>query len=219
MTTKPGFLARLLAGALLVAATAGAHAETCTDSPRTWTLTASNSCGMGEGNADEAGIKGLFPTTDWTRLGDITAASGADHSAYLDIVLTDGAFGTGGFAKGTWTLTAGFWQTYGEAVISMHVGGGPTRPYDYAAFLVVPKTFSGEWSYLQGPGGTGGGFSNLMLWGRGPAACAPGAADCSPPQPCTGAACADVPLPGTLALLGVGAAGLGWHRRRRARAA
>lgn len=207
------FPARLLAAALLAFASASASAATCTDAPRTWTLNASNSCGMGEGNADNAGILGLFPATAWTKLGDITAASGGDNSSFLDIVLTGGAFGTGGFAQGTWTLTSAFWQTYGEAVISLHVGGSPSRPYDHAAFLVVPRTFSGDWSYTQGPGGTGGGFSNLTLWGRGPAACTPGA-DCTPPQPCTGAACSDVPLPGTLALFGAGIAGLGLYRRR-----
>lgn len=173
---------------------------------RTWNLDPANSCATIGGNAavsaDVTGVGGSFAGDPWTKSGDI--ASGGDGSQYLDITLTSGTWG-GKEAEGTWTLTELFWQTFGEAVIHIHVGGNPQRlPDETALFYITKNSLSGTWSYSQDPTtGEGGGLSNLTLWGRGP-----GDSNC-----CDN----NVPEPGSMALLGLGlvvASAVAIRRRR-----
>lgn len=186
-----------VAAAVLLVGSA-AYAAVCSDtsddgSPtRTWTLNAASGCAMGEDNPQAADILAEWPSTPWTNEGDITGDG--DSSAFLDVDLTTGDFG-GKNTAGTWTLSAAFWLTYGEAVISMHVGNGNEDGLaDHASFLLLPGDTSGTWSYVQDPeAGSGGGLSNFHIWGRGTPA----------------------PEPGSLALLGLGLAGLALARRRK----
>lgn len=170
---------------------------------RTWTLDPATGCKTGSGNPLAADILADWPSDPWTPGGDITA--GGDASPFLDITFTMGAFDdddeeASKNTAGTWTLAPSFWLTYGEAVISIHVGGGPDDLDDYASFLLPFGETGGTWSYVQdpegGPGaaGVGGGLSNFHLWGRGTPA----------------------PEPGSLALLGLALAGLAFARRRAA---
>lgn len=200
----------VLASALLLAANS-AFALTCgqnTDPQRLFTIDPAASCSTGQGNPNNADILGYYPGAAWVKLGDITG--GGDNSAFLSANLTSGAWGSSA-AGGDWTLSLAFWQQYGDAVISMHAGNGTP---EHAAFLLTDLTTSGTFNYQNSQ--RGGGFSNFILWGRGPAICT------SPTQPGCGDPGddddddddTDLPEPGTLALLGLGLMGLRVSRRR-----
>ena len=191
---------------------------------RTWQLGSSTAAGMHNGNAGVSaditgsaelyGSPSAFDGADWTKRGDISPASGSGsffNGLFLGIDVTSGAFGSSGVG-GTWSLTPAFWTTYGEAVVTMHVGeatGAVPDAYDTAIFLLTAGTTSGTFSYANT--GAGGGFSNFMVWSRGT-----GNAGCVVVNP--GDCGSDVPLPGTLALLGAGVFGLGWRARRTVKA-
>jgi hypothetical protein len=178
---------------------------TCTDTPgpRNWTLGEATACGTTSGNPNSSGdINGVdvdvgaasdFAGT-WVKEGDVTA--GGDFSNLLNVALNAGSSWGNAPVAGTWTLVANFWSLYSGAVITIHVGGGPTDPDDAAAFRITSGQLSGTWSFTQGEGTNGGGLSNVGIWTSGPRQ--------------------QVPEPMTLGLLGLGLVGVGFARRRRA---
>jgi hypothetical protein len=110
----------------------------------------------------EADIAAEFGLGTWELEGKIAGANGTNES--LTVALLTGAWG-GQSASGTWGIAPGFWTTYGNAVITLHAGNGGGEP-DHFSFLVEPGELSGTWTY-QVNSGTGGGFSNLRLFGTG----------------------------------------------------
>ncbi len=131
----------------------------------------------------------LGPT--WTERADVTAPGGST----LKITLTSGTFGSSGPDAGTWQiLDPNFWTTYGDAVITMHVGqGGDKTSIDNFVWQLTPGALSGSWSY-DGSALKAGGLSNFKLDTRG-----------------TGRQVPDGGLTGML--LGIGALALGVARK------
>lgn len=129
---------------------------------------------------------------DWTKEGELTGSGTND-------LLTVEADSWGTKVTGQWTIDEAFWETYSRAVITMHVGQGGGNP-DAFAWLIVPGETTGIFSYER-IAGTGGGLSNLHLFGSGPAY---RVAQFNVPEPSSG-------------LLVIGAVLAAWGARRRAR--
>lgn len=198
---------------------ASAGAVNCSDTngatSRSWSFNSADACGHGEGNpsssAEIEGLGGVFDlgATDWAKQGGIS--KDGDGSAWLNISLVSGDWGDK-VITANWTLAADFWQNFGKAVFSVHVGGGSHEGLsDFGAFLITAGEYSGTWSFEQDPttGRTGGagGLSNAHLWTAGS-----GTIIDNPQDPPT------VPEPGILLLLASGLLGLGIGKRRKAKA-
>lgn len=94
----------------------------------------------------------------WVKEGELTGAGTND-------LFTVTADSWGVDVEGQWYIADSFWYTYSRAVITMHVGHGGGNP-DAFAWLITPGETSGYFSY-QRISGTGGGLSNLFLFGSG----------------------------------------------------
>lgn len=175
---------------LLLAGPAFAGPITCGSAEREATLDPAEVCATGSGNPSAADVLGYWPGDPWNDVGHIDS-----DTTLMEGFLTIG-FGDGGFDANSvdimWEIAASFWTEYSEAVITIHVGNGGADP-DHFAWLITEGALGGTLEYDR-LGGGGGGFSNIVLWGRGEVT---------------------VPEPGTLALLGIGLLGLGLSRRKR----
>jgi hypothetical protein len=184
-----------------LAAPANAASITCAGTHRSFTLGDATLCTQGisaNPNGTLINAQGGAWAGSWENEGELTAAGIND---WFTVALTTGAFG-GGDVSGTWTINPLFWATWGKAVISVHVGEGGGDP-DWWLFMVEPGDQTGTWSYVINSG-TGGGLSNLKLWGSG-----------APSQQ----QLLSAPEPATMMLLGSALAGLAFHLKRRRRIA
>lgn len=156
---KVGLVAGFMA---LMVSNAFAGAITCEPSNlRVAILTSAESCYTANSLNinDSADINGLLGTSDtWVKKGELTAAG-------INNLFTVTADSWGTNVHGTWSIDASFWSVYGSAAISMHVGNGGGNP-DAFLWLITPGQTSGTFSYER-VGGSGGGLSNLFLFGTG----------------------------------------------------
>jgi hypothetical protein len=147
-----GFL--LFAGFM---ASAQAGIITCGDNYRKASLSSAESCNtqiLGS-TIKQSTINALYGD-NWTQVGQLT--SGGSNN-FLSITGWTAA-------SGTWAINPDFWQEFGLAVITMHVGGGQKNAADNFEWIISPETLTGDWSY-QKLSGKGGGLSNIKLWGAG----------------------------------------------------
>lgn len=167
----------------------------CVGPDRTASSTSAQSCDFGEaGNPDNADLQTYYPGDPWNDVGHIDDGTTLSEG-FLSIMFEMGGFDSN-VVEIAWEIGADFWSTYGEALITIHVGNGNGDP-DHFAFLIEEGATSGVLTYERVQGG-GGGFSNIVLWARGRGE--------------------TVPEPGTLALLGGGLLFLGLRRRARRQA-
>ena len=96
-------------------------------------------------------------------------------------------------STGTWSFDSSLWDSNDSLALGFKFGTG-TLPDSWFVYSLQDLVSSGNWEFFN-VGGRGGGLSHLVLYGTGGGT--------------------SVPEPGTLALLGLGLAGLGFAKRRR----
>jgi PEP-CTERM motif len=193
MKTITGIAPFAIAIGMFASTSANAAVITCQpDDLRVATLSDAVECRTANSTNlnDSDDLNALFGTSyNWINEGELTAAGSND-------LFTVNASSWGTSVEGEWFIADSFWDTYENAVITMHVGQGGGDP-DAFAWLITPDEVEGWFSYNR-ISGSGGGLSNLFLFGSGTR---------------------QVPEPATLALLGIGLAGMALSRRRRVRSA
>lgn len=180
---KTSLLLRIAAPILLLLLSTSANAGliSCGDSYRQASLNSAESCStyiLGS-TIKESDLSG------WVKEGELKGNGSNDLFSVSGWGSDD--------VSGTWQINSSFWDTYGAALITMHVGGGQKNAVDNFVWVVTPDTLSGTWSYDK-LSGKGGGLSNLKLWG-------------------SGTPTVKVPEPSTLLLMLIGLFSLGFTRR------
>jgi hypothetical protein len=215
MNTRFGKTGALAAGAMLAAAmwSGSANAGTCTvpyaQTDPDPSVTESTSCGAGWSTNNDSPL--LIEGTNWYEI-EKNESGGANTSGAL---LTPGVV-WGTTTSGSWAIDADFATAsgYESFMLVMKDGNIPGSDTQWFWFVVDTSVganacgagapagadYCGTWT-MYGVNGNLRGISHMSLYGSG---------DRPPPPPPP-----EVPLPGTLALLGLGALGLRFVSVRR----
>ncbi len=171
---------------LLLSTAANAGLVVCGDVYRQASLNSAESCvtkTLGS-TVKQSDLNTLF-SASWVKEGELKGNGSND------------LFSVSGWGSesdnGTWQINSSFWNTYGAALITMHVGGGQKDAVDNFVWVVTPDSLAGTWTYDK-LSGKGGGLSNIKLWG-------------------SGTPTVKVPEPSTLLLMLIGLFSLGFARR------